>query len=62
MGSHCEAELRVESGVEVGERFGVGLVEAVLKPLPVPRGQPATMHVLIDQRHTGDVIRQGRHR
>src|SRR5271154_891069 len=62
MGSYREAELCVESGVEVGERFGVGLVETVLEPAPVPRRQPATMHMLVDQRHGGDVIRQRCHR
>ena len=61
VGAHGEAKLGVESGVEVGEWLGVGLVEAVLKAMPVPRLQPAAVRMLIDQRHAGDVVRQSRH-
>ena len=35
--THGEAQLRVESRVEVGERLDVGLVEGILKPRPIPR-------------------------
>ena len=62
VGTHGEAKLGVESGVEVGEWLGVGLVEGVLESPPVPRRQPAAVRVLIDQRHAGDVVRQSRHR
>ena len=60
--THGEAQLRVESRVEVGERLDVGLVESILKPRPIPRRQPAAVRVLIDQRHAGDMLRQSRHR
>ena len=31
LGAHRETELGVEAGVELGQRFGVGLVETVLE-------------------------------
>ena len=65
VGAHGEAELGVEPGVEVRQRLGVGLVEGVLEPAPVPRRQPASVDVLVDQRHFVDVLRQSgrvRHR
>lgn len=37
MGPHGKAELGIEPGVEVRKRFGIGLVQRVLKPAPVPR-------------------------
>ena len=60
VGADGEADLGVESGVEVGETLGVGFVEGILESTPVPRRQPAAVHVLIDQRHAGDVLRQRR--
>ena len=48
-GTHRKPELRVEAGVEVGERLGVGLVERVLEPAPVPRVDPAAVHVMVDE-------------
>ena len=57
-----EAELGVESGVEVGQGLGVGFVERVLEPAPVPRREPAAVHVLIDQWYAGDVLGQRRFR
>ena len=49
MGSHREAELGVEPGVEVGQRFGVGLVEPVLEPAPVGARQPVAVDVVVDE-------------
>jgi hypothetical protein len=56
--AHREAQLRIETRVEVGEGLGIGFVERVLKPAAVPRRQPAAVHVLVDQRDLGEVLCQ----
>jgi hypothetical protein len=53
-----EPELGVERRVEIGKRFGVGLVEPVLETDAVRGVQPAAVHVVVDQRHVLDVLGQ----
>ena len=54
--AHRETELGVERRVELGDRFGVRLVEAVLETRPVTGLQPAAVNVMVDQRHILDVL------
>ena len=54
--AYGETELRVERGIEFRQWFGVGFVQGVFEPLPVPRPQPASVDVLIDQSHIVDVL------
>ena len=56
MRPHREAELGVESGVEIGQRLGVGLVECVLESASVTARQPVTVHMVVDQSELGDVL------
>ena len=56
VGPYCEPELGIESGVEVGQRCGVGFVQAVLEAAPVDPGGPVAVYVAVDQREVGDVL------
>ena len=62
--AHRETDLSVETGIKVGKRLGIGLVERVLETPSVPPGRPAAVHMLVDQRHLANMLRQSglRHR
>ena len=49
MRPHREAELSVETGVEFGQRTGVGLVEAVLETSTVHLARPIAVDVIVDE-------------
>ena len=55
-----DAELGVEAGVEVGQGFGVGLVEPVLESAPVRGTLPVPVDVIVDQLQRIDVLGEGR--
>ena len=58
MSAHREAELGVETRVEVGQRCDVGLVERVLEPRPIAGRDPAAVHVVVDEPDLRGVLGQ----